>query len=250
MFRLAKYAYFYPIHTLILLSMVGLIACRKETQKSQIEMEPAGEPDQYSATVVRTIDDGEKREVITTHVARSGEQRREEWTEGGHRKALILRTADGKGFLLDLDARTYVELDIDAGGLKIEQTSATGSHPSDPTPDNSGAQDTSALGIDHYFEDTQPPTNRESLSLPSTTIDGHRCTVFEVRVTYPDGHVEITRMFRAADLSGLLIRVESENDRSKGKILTERRNVSLEINGDDFTVPADFKKDERSHPSH
>jgi hypothetical protein len=222
--------------------MLLLVACRDDGKKNRVEMEPAGEPEEYSATVVRTIDDGAKQEITTTHEVRSGEQRREEWTDGGHTKALIVRPADGKGYLLDIDARTYVELDIGEGALKIAQSSRTTSNAPASTSENIEPQDTSPLGIDHYFEDTQPPTGRETVSLPNVTIDGHRCSVFEVRVTYPDGHVEKTRKFQAPDLSGLLLRVESESDRSNIKIVTDRRNVSLEVSGDAFTIPPGFKK--------
>jgi hypothetical protein len=225
-------------------SMLLLVACREDAQKNHIEMEAAGEPEKYSATVVRIIDDGVKREITTTHEVRLGEQRREEWTEGNHTKVLILRPADGKGFLLDLDARAYVELDIDEGA-KVQSSRTTSNEPA-ANAENIEPQDTAPLGIDHYFEDTQPPTSRETVSLPSVTIDGYRCSVFEVRVTYPDGHIEKTRKFQAPDLSGLLLRVESESDRSNMKMVTERRNVSLEVNSDAFTIPADFKKDERS----
>jgi hypothetical protein len=236
--------YSFPIHRMITLSILLLVACRNDAQKNHIEMEAAGEPEKYSATVVRIIDDGVKREITTTHEVRLGEQRREEWTEDNHTKVLILRPADGKGLLLDLDARTYVELDIDEGAIKIVQSSR--SNAPSASAENIEPQDTAPLGIDHYFEDTQPPTSRETVSLPSVTIDGYRCSVFEVRVTYPDGHTEKTRKFQAPDLSGLLLRVESESDRSNMKMVTERRNVSLEVSSDAFTIPADFKKDKRS----
>lgn len=43
--------------------------------------EAAGEPEQYSATVVRIVEDGTRRETSISREARSGEQRRGEWTE-------------------------------------------------------------------------------------------------------------------------------------------------------------------------
>jgi hypothetical protein len=237
--------YSYSIYAVISLSILLLVGCRDDGKKNPVEMEPAGEPEKYSATVVRIIDDGAKREITTTHQVRSGEQRREEWTEGNHTKVLILRPADGKGFLLDLDARTYVELDFDESAIRIVQSGRALSNASAATSENIETPDTAPLGIDHYFEDTQLPTSRETVSLPSVMIDGHRCSAFEARVTYPDGHIEKTRKYQAPDLSGLLLRVESESDRSNIKMVTERRNVRLEVSIDAFTIPADFKKDER-----
>jgi hypothetical protein len=75
----------------------------------------AGEPNRYSATVIRTLDDGTKREVSTSREFRSGELRREEWTEEGRHLALIWLPDPGKAFLLDLDAKTYQEVESDSG---------------------------------------------------------------------------------------------------------------------------------------
>src|SRR5215813_10073531 len=84
------------IALLLLLSL--LIACRNDANKSEKEIQTASEPEHYSAMVVRIIDDGTKRETSISVEARSGDERREEWTEGGHARALILRSADGKSF--------------------------------------------------------------------------------------------------------------------------------------------------------
>jgi hypothetical protein len=225
--------------------MLPFIACRHDVKTSDIEIEPAGEPERYSATVIRIVDDGTKRETTTSLEARSGEQRREEWTEGGRARAMILRPADGKGFLLDIDGRTYVELDI---GTEITRSSQTvGSDASRlPASGNSAEiQDTTALGIDHYFDDDEPPSRLETRQLPDVVIDGHRCVGFEVRATYQDGHVETSRRFLATDLSRLLLRVECESSQATTRMTTERRNVSLDVGSEMFVIPADFKKVEK-----
>jgi hypothetical protein len=248
MFCRKRYLDAFSMQLAVVLPFALLIGCRNNVQNRDVEVQPAGEPDKYSATVVRIIDDGEKRETTISREVRSGEQRREEWTEGGHNRVLILRPAEGKGFLLDIDARTYMEIDIGVGGLRESQTIKNGLQKPVTAAEGVENQNSSVLGIDYYFEDTEPPTRRETVSLPEVTIDGHRCSVFEVRATYPDGHVETTRRFQAADLSGLLLRVESESDHSNVKLITERRNVSLDVNGDAFEIPIDFKKNEtRSH---
>ena len=227
---------------LLLLSL--LIACRNDANKSEKEIQPTGEPENYSATVVRTIDDGTKRETTISVEARSGEQRREEWTEGGHARALILQAADGKSFLLDLESRTYVE--VDAGSEITASSQSVGATPehfrAGQNNDAQAVPDFTALGVDHYFDDSQPPTRLETRSLPDKVVDGHNCVVFEVRATYEDGHTETTRRFIATDLSRLPLRVECESDQSNIKMITERRNVSIDVSGDLFVVPADFKK--------
>src|SRR5688572_24821947 len=109
------------LHSVLLIAFTTLTlamtnACRNPRQSGHgaADGEPAGEPEQYSATVVRTIDDGTTRETSITGEARSGEKRREEWTEQDQNRALIWRPDLGKGFLLDLDRRLFVELDIAA----------------------------------------------------------------------------------------------------------------------------------------
>src|SRR6266478_5689512 len=95
---------------------------------SDSNLEPAGEPEQYSATVVRIIEDGTSRETSVSREARSGEKRREEWTEEGQNRALIWRPDLGKSFLLDLDGRAYVEFEITSGHLPESPTGASNPH--------------------------------------------------------------------------------------------------------------------------
>ena len=81
--------------------------------------------------------------------------------------------------------------------------------------------------------------------LSSAVIDGHSCSVNERRAIFGDGHVEITRRFSATDLSGLLLRIESESEPATIKVLTERRDIRLDVTDDVFVVPTDFRKVER-----
>ncbi|HEX8183253.1 MAG TPA: hypothetical protein VF747_00835, partial [Blastocatellia bacterium] len=88
-------------------------ACRRDAHPvADADPGLSGEPESYSATVVRAIDDGAERELSVTRIARSGEMRREEWNERAGRRALIWRPDQGKAFLLDLDKRIYVELPL------------------------------------------------------------------------------------------------------------------------------------------
>src|SRR5258708_37858162 len=76
------------------------VGCRNRPRPGEIESEDKlkGEPDRYSATIVRTIDDGARQETTITREARSGEQRREEWTEQSHNCALVWRPYVGKSY--------------------------------------------------------------------------------------------------------------------------------------------------------
>jgi hypothetical protein len=197
-----------------------------------------GEPDRYSATIVRTIDDGSERTPSITREARSGEQRREEWTEQGHNRALIWRPDLGKCYLLDLDLLVFIE-------IPLADTKAS-------LPDHSRLQDRAAsdsasalVEIDRAVSDAPSPDRIDTRMLARADIGGHSCTVYEERATFPDGHTEITRTFRASDLGGLALRIESESSDSRAssvRVITERKDVSLEVAPDTFTVPLNFKK--------
>lgn len=209
--------------------------------------EAAGEPEQYSATVVRIVEDGTKRETTTSHEARAGERRREEWTENGQNRALIWRPDIGRAFLLDLDGRTYVEIDITAASLP--ESLAGAGNPRDvyrgQKPLKVDAEDSAVQAIDRYFSDAQPPTRVETLELASAVIDGHPCDVSRQRTVFRDGHTETNRRFRARDLSGLLLRIETEAEQGSARVITERRDVRTEVTADTFIVPADFKRVEK-----
>src|SRR5438309_3662050 len=127
--------------------------------------EPLGEPEQYSATIVRTIDDGTGRAESITREARSGEKRREEWTEERHNRALIWRPDLGKCYLLDLDQRRYVELETGPNHAKESQADAkTADQYSEPTRTNSA--DSLVQAIDRAIDDAPSPARVETRSLP------------------------------------------------------------------------------------
>jgi hypothetical protein len=219
--------------------------CRNRVQLGGDDaVEQAGEPEQYSATVVRIVEDGTRRETSISREARSGEQRREEWTEQGQNRALIWRPDLGKSFLLDLDGRAYVEIDITDGHLPESRAGASNPHDvsSAQNPVDLDVKDRTVQAIDQYFDDRQPPTRVETRVLPQVVINGHPCAVYEQRAIFPDGHAETTRRFRARDLSGLALRVESEAGQGWPRVITERRDVRIEVAPDTFIVPADFKR--------
>ena len=95
---------------LLVLALLSANGCRTRAPvaNDEVELVRQSEPEEYSATIVRTVNDSE---VSVTRIARSGEMRREEWSEQGSARALISRPDIGKAFLLDLDKQIYVELD-------------------------------------------------------------------------------------------------------------------------------------------
>jgi hypothetical protein len=234
------------VFILVAMSVILTDGCRNRVPPGDGDsnVEPAGEPEQYSATVVRIVENGTSQETSVSREARSGEKLREEWTEEGQNRALIWRPDLGKSFLLDLDGRAYVEIEITSGHSPESPTGAGNPH------DGSGARnaarpdvgDSTVQAIDHDFGNTQPPTGVEIRLLAPAVIDGHSCAVYEQRAIFRDSHVETTRRFRARDLSGLVLRVESEAEQGSARVITERRDVRIDVAPDTFNVPADFKK--------
>jgi hypothetical protein len=239
--------------SLLLIAMMLAIAvasaCRNRQPSGENtgDSEPSGEPEQYSATIVRTVDDGKGRTSTITREARSGEQYREEWMEAGHNRALIWRSDLGKCYLLDLDERLYVELETTPDHANQSQAEAeTPSH--DSNSRRSDSADRFVQAIDRAMDDAPSPARVETRSLSGEVIDGHPCRVYENRASFPDGHVEIQRAFRASEYAWLALRIETESDPPATKVTTERRDVRLGVAPDTFVVPADFKKVDKLAP--
>lgn len=219
-------------------------ACRNRARTGSEEAENAlgSEPDEYSATTIRTVVDGSSQQTVITREARSGELRREEWTEQGHNHALILRPDLGKTYLLDLDREAYVEIMLAIGNEGLSNDSQS--------QDRAGGDSTSHLvqEVDRAIDDGPSPDHVETRALSSTEIDGRVCQVYERRASFPDGHTEIMKTFRARDLNWLVLRAESYSEPALVKVITERKNISLAVPADAFMVPANFRKVERLEP--
>lgn len=239
---------------LIALAMSVMLnsGCRNRTQPDGGDgsAQGAGEPEQYSATVVRILEDGARRDTNVTREARSGEKRREEWTEDGQQRALIWRPDIGKAFLLDLDRRAYLEIDITVAPLSEPRAAAI--KPDGPSSVKGGgrlgATGSTVQAIEQYFDDAQPPIRVETETLSPSVIDGHACVVYRSRAVFPDGHTETTTRFQATDLSGLLLRIESGTEQGSARTITERRDVRAVVAPDAFIVPADFKRVQKLAP--
>lgn len=218
--------------SLLLLAVVACAtlaagACRDRSEqptdeKSVQESALAGEPDEYSATVIRTVEDGAVRQVFVTRVARRGVMFREDWSEQGEARALIHRPDLGKSFLLFPEDRTYTESGAEAADVA------------------DAVDDVSPDQIDRAFADAPLPSSVTAHALADETIEGYGCAVTEERAAFEDGSAEVTRMFRARDLAGLALRVEVESGTLK--IVTERREIETRVPPEKFEVPADFRK--------
>lgn len=233
-----------PLIVLIAIAAMTVLlgnACRNRARPGEGDAgeELAGEPDQYSATIVRTIDNDANHETTITREFRSGEQRREEWTEQGQNRALIWRPDLGKSYLLDLDRQVYVEVDLAGANESL--------HDDSHSPDRASADSTNGLvqAVDRALDDSPSHDRIETRTLSALEVGGHMCKVYEQRATFPDGHTEITRTFRARDLGGLALRTELESEPASVRIITERKDVSLDVAPEAFTVPANFKKVDR-----
>ena len=220
-------------------------ACRKSVAPPPPQEEVfRGEPEEYSATVVRTVEDGTSRLVSVTRIARLGEMFREEWTEQGHTRTLILRPDLGKSFLIFPDDRTYVESEATKSARpQAEPRSSDAGQTGEETSEQPQRQALQPVGpdeIDRAVGDAPTPARVETRVLPDQTVEGYSCAVTEQQAVFDDGSAEVTRTFRARALAGLALRVEVE---SRGiKIITERRDIEIRVPPDRFAVPADFRK--------
>jgi len=226
------------ITSVVLFSISGC-RNRQPVVLSETEVEPTGEPEVYSATVVRTIVDGSSTETVITHFVKSGEKTRQEWTEEDNQRALIWRPDLGKSFLLDLDKREFQEI-AGESSANSQTAGARAGLAAQRSPDLEKDRDIQT--IDQHLDDAQSPTTVEIHTLPEVVIEGHQCSVYEERSSFLDGHTEVTRRFRARDLAGLALKVETSVLPAGVTVTTERRDVRLEASSDEFVVPADFKR--------
>jgi hypothetical protein len=224
------------------------VSCRQSAKPPTPEPATAmpGEPETYTATIVRSIEDNQHNEMTETRVVRSGDMRREEWTDKGEKLALIIRFDSGKSFLLNLNKQIYTETDL---ALKAPEKSKPGN--AADTPNAVGAAKTEpeasrpAATMD-FVEDNfaEEPLSTENRVLADEYIASQLCKVTEKRDSFADGRTEITKTFCAENLLGMAIKTEKETIGSphRVKVITEWRDIKLVVSADDFVVPATFKK--------
>lgn len=240
--------------TALIITAAAASGCRPHPPPPAVDAgaEVAGEPEEYSARVIRTIEGGDRREVEETRVAVAGGRMRQEWREQGQPRVLIWRPDLGKSFLLAPGQGSYVESAIYPDAAEFQQPAAAAGNSSKP----SGGSEEAALN-DRYPLDPESverdvgassvASEAQTKGLPDQTIDGHPCTVWLKQATFPDGRTEVTMTYRATDLAGLAIRIENESRSASGtvKITTERKDIQKKVSPDEFEVPAGFKKVDR-----
>jgi hypothetical protein len=228
------------LSVLFVLSMI--VSCHKPAKSEEGNSQPlSSEPASYSAAIVRLIEAGDERREIVSRIVVAPDKRREEWTENGKRRIAILRFDIGKSYLLDPEHRLYIETDLNQNLPQDKKSSDAELATAAEKEDTSSSSTATEWLTDEFREE---PTNVETKTLPDETIAGERCKVTESRARFADGRMEITKVFRAMQLGGLMIKTETESiaENHKVKIITERRDLKFEISVDEFTIPADFKK--------
>lgn len=225
------------------------VACSNRPAPTDIPEVESGEPQQYSATIVHSIDDGVERELSVIRVSKSGDLRREEWVEQDASRAMIWRPDTGKSYLLDLDKGRYVETDIPPSDMEKTSNLSTNSKglSSKEQPLGKGSKRANPRALDvetieRAFGDAPSPSRVETRLLADQTIDGHPCKVSERRAVFTDDEVEVTTTFRAGDLNGLAIRVETGSTKTRVKLITRWLNIRTEAPAEVFLIRGDFKK--------
>jgi hypothetical protein len=244
MFRSGSSVGFSVRASLTLAVLIAGACHHRQPEASNVDVGASGEPFEYSATIIQTIEDGSDHSPTVTREMRSGDKRREDWTEDGHNRGLIWRPDLGKAFRLDLDQRLFVELDLtQAANETNNETNKDNSREHDEAKNDSS--DALVQMVDRAIDDSPMPDEVQTRLLRTETIDGYTCRVYERRSSLPDGHIEIVRTFRASDLAGLALKIETESEPATSKVITLRTEVRLDVSPDAFIVPPDFKKVEK-----
>jgi hypothetical protein len=227
------------------------VACSRRPTTDEPGADIAGEPEQFTATIVSSIDEGVERELSVTRVFKSGDLKRAEWTEQGEPRALIWRPDLGKSYLLDIGQRCYIETDITPGDVPEshkESDSLQNRTVEDSAVQRSAHVSREAISgdvVDRAFGDAPAPVSVDTRRLADKMIDGHRCAITERRAIFADDSVDVTTTFRARDLNGLAIRVETSSTNTGAKLITSWRDIRTDAPAEVFIVPSDFRRVEK-----
>jgi hypothetical protein len=230
-------------------AIVSAVSCRRNPEPPAAAEEtllPPGEPETYTATIVHTIEDGERREITETRVARSGDMRRQEWTENGERFALITRFDAGKSFLLNLNKQIYTETEM---VLQVPEKAKAKSAPDSTktvAAEKAESEASRQVAALEFVEDNfaEQPVGLENRVLADEYIANQLCRVTQKRATFADGRSDVMTSFRAENLFGLVMKTERESVSSthRIKMSNEWRELALVASADEFVIPANFKK--------
>jgi hypothetical protein len=170
---------------------------------------------------------------------------REDWLQDGQERALIVRPDLGEAYLLFLDKGEYLVETREGGGQDVENGGSTTRNKDDSGSNMSkGALVVDPVAIDSDLSPAAAPDSITNLAQRDVTVDTHPCRLSERRATLSDGSTEITRIYKATDLSGLEIKTESESEGKNGgvRVVTQKLDIRLDVPQTLFDIPAGFKQ--------
>lgn len=182
-----------------------------------------GEPESWSATIVRTFEVNGVTTASTTRFARSGVRTRLEWTEGNGSRMLIVRPDLSVSWLVDLSTGTYIETTLGPTGAPVSA--------GDVAP-LSGPQVEAAVTAGSPADGFAVRRERSG----DETVDGHACLVYRSRLEAIDGSASEATVWEAVDFAGLAIRSEIRSA-SGGLVRTELQRLQRDPDPAEFELP-------------
>jgi hypothetical protein len=167
-----------------------------------------GEPDSYSAVVVRTFEQSGGQTETRARVARRGDWSRQDWDEGGRHLEALVRPDLGHTFLVDVDRNVCVETALGP-----------------PAPDAESG-DLTGEGIEVLMAGGGTGAAVTCERAGTETIDGHPCAVYRSHIEAPGGGSTESTVWEATDLGGLALRSELRGS-DGSRVVTELRDVQV-----------------------
>jgi len=196
--------------------------------QSGIAAPAGGEPDAWSATVVRTFEVNGAALPSVTQFARLGDRTRTEWTEGDRRFVLVVRPDLGLSWTIDLSEGSYIETQIGPNGGPVE------TEDSDPlTAQQVEAAVAAGLPADGFV------ARRERIGEES--VDGHKCVVYRSRLEALGDATSEATVWEASDFAGLAIRSEIRS--GSGQVVrTQLQQLQRDPDPSLFELPAGVRR--------
>ena len=224
----------------IVVIAVSLLACNRQTgptpdsssAKPTVASSPpftTREPERYQGTRITVIERSgpdSYRTTTTTTIARNGIDRREEYETNSGMRLVYLENATGRYVLLP-SAKMYANLD--------EVQSNIGLSPSET--------DVNASAADALLNQVNNEATYEKLGVEE--LNGR--TVSKYRVTHRTGDstsADATTLIWIDEALGMPVRSENTSGSSGDtfKVITEWRNIELEVDRKIFELPKDYKQ--------